>query len=209
MAQLISQILHPEFSGSNCARADRQRFRRVKLALKGRYMRENRYEYPCETLDVSPGSIAVRSYEPVFKGERIVFYIDQLGRFEGHISRVFEGGFAVDISSNRRKREKFAEILTWVLNKDTLGLADDRRHDRMAPQYTYGEFTMPNGRVVRVTVLDLSQSGASIAMSNKVPVGAEVALGGIPARVVRHHPKGIGIEFYKVQNSAALKGYFF
>ncbi len=208
MAQLTSQILYPKASAFGEPRQDRQRFKRVKLTLLGRFMRENRREYPCESLDISPGAIAVRSYEPVFHGERIVFYMDQLGRFEGHIARVFEGGFAVEIAANREKRERLATILTWLINREALGLVDNRRHERMTPQYSYSEFTLPNGRVVRVNVLDISNNGASIAMGNRLPIGVEVALGGIPARVVRHHESGIAIEFYKDQNSAALKRYF-
>ena len=208
MAQLTSQILYPKDMTFGEFGEQRQRFKRVKIQLAGRFMRENRQEHPCQSIDISPGAIAVSSFEPVFSGERIVLYMDQLGRMEGTIARIFDGGFAVTISSSRARREKTAEVLTWLINRDLLGLDDGRRHDRMVPQYTYGEFTMPNGRVVRVNILDISLSGASIAMSNRVEVGAEVALGGIPGHVVRHHEEGIGIEFYQVQNSAALKRYF-
>ena len=40
-------------------RHDRRRFQRVKVNLLGRFMLEDRHEYPCQTADISPGSAAL------------------------------------------------------------------------------------------------------------------------------------------------------
>ena len=36
---------------------ERRRFRRVKLSVLGRYMLEDRREFPCQTIDISPGAM--------------------------------------------------------------------------------------------------------------------------------------------------------
>ena len=66
-------------------------------------MLEDRREFPCQTQNISPGSLAVNT--PVIGriGERVVAYVDHLGRIEGQIVRLYEGGFAMSINATLRK----------------------------------------------------------------------------------------------------------
>jgi hypothetical protein len=41
-------------------------------------------------------------------GERVIAYVDHLGRLEGKIARLFQNGFAMTISATARKRDKLA-----------------------------------------------------------------------------------------------------
>ena len=38
------------------------------------------------------------------------------------------------IAATPRKRDKLAAQLTWLANRSTLGLPEDRRHDRIVPR---------------------------------------------------------------------------
>ena len=38
---------------------DRRRYQRVGVNLLGRFMLEDRQEYPCQTQNISPGSVAI------------------------------------------------------------------------------------------------------------------------------------------------------
>ena len=67
-------------------------------------------------------------------GERIVAYLDNLGRIEGVVVRSFEGGFAVRILASLHKRERIANLLTWLINQKSLGLAEERKHERIVPR---------------------------------------------------------------------------
>ena len=66
-------------------------FSRVELTLFGRYMLENRQEYPCQVLNMSPGSAALITPVSGSVGERVIAYVDHLGRLEGNILRLFDG----------------------------------------------------------------------------------------------------------------------
>ena len=50
-------------------------------------------------------------------------------------------------------------------------------------------------------------SGASVATDAR-PIGPEVQIGKLQARVVRHHADGIGVEFLDIQKPEAVRRYF-
>jgi hypothetical protein len=87
---------------------DRRRHRRVPVDLAGRFMREDRQEYPCQVINMSAGGMALLAPAICDDGERIVAYLDNLGRIEGVVVRSFEGGFAVRILACLYKRERIA-----------------------------------------------------------------------------------------------------
>jgi hypothetical protein len=43
---------------------ERRRHQRVKVMLTGRFMREDRQEFPCQTVNMSPGGVALTSEAP-------------------------------------------------------------------------------------------------------------------------------------------------
>jgi PilZ domain-containing protein len=187
---------------------DRRRHKRVSITLLGRFMRESKEDFPCTLIDISAGGAAVTSQTVVPLGERVVAYFDHIGGIEGVVVREFEGGFAFQISATKHKREKLAAQLTWLANRSELTDADGRRHERIAPQNKESMLQLAEGIVVACRVLDVSISGASIATPARPELGAEVLLGKLRARVVRHHPQGFGVQFIDVQNPTALRRYF-
>jgi hypothetical protein len=66
-------------------------------------------------------AIAPQSGKP---GERVVAYIDHVGRLEGTIARIDPNGFSTTISASPRKRDKLAAQLTWLANRSSLDLPD-------------------------------------------------------------------------------------
>src|SRR6202021_3839237 len=113
---------------------ERRRFQRVKVDLLGRYMLPDRREFPCQVVNMSPGGMAIIAPVGGAPGERIIAYVDHLGRLEGHVARTFDNGFAMTIAATARKRDKLAAQLTWLANRHILGLPEDRRHGRFAPR---------------------------------------------------------------------------
>ena len=114
---------------------DRRRYKRVELTLTGRFMTEDKQEHFCEVFNMSPGGMALRSTTSPQPGERIVAYLDNLGRLEGTVMRNFEGGFAVELKASTQKRERIANLLTWYSNRDHLG-GEERQHERFEPRLT-------------------------------------------------------------------------
>lgn len=179
---------------------ERRRHQRVRIDLLGRLMLENRQEYPCRIINMSPGGAAVMAETPGKIGERVIAYVDHLGRLEGKITREFQGGFAMSIGATPRKREKLAAQLTWLANRQILNLPEDRRHGRIVPRNPMARLILPNGTNVACRVIDISASGAAVALppSQLPPVGAAVTIGKTSGRVVRHIDDGFAIEFTRL-----------
>jgi hypothetical protein len=185
--------------------AERRRFQRVKVNLLGRYMLADRRDFPCQVVNMSPGGMAVIAPVSGAPGERIIAYVDHLGRLEEHVARVFQNGFAMTISSTTRKRDKLAAQLTWLANRQILSLPEDRRHGRIVPRNPVGRLIMPNGLNVSCRIIDVSQSGAGIATDQRPPIGALVTLGKVQGRVVRHLEDGFAIEFTRLEHPDFLE----
>jgi PilZ domain len=179
---------------------ERRRFQRVKVDLLGRYMLPDRREFPCQVINMSPGGMAVIAPVGGKPGDRVIAYVDHLGRLEGKVARTFENGFAMTIAATARKRDKLAAQLTWLANRHILGLPEDRRHGRFVPRNPMGRLILPNGVNVGCRIIDVSQSGAGIATDQRPPIGALIMLGKVQGRVVRHLEDGFAIEFTRLQH---------
>ena len=188
--------------------ADRRRHKRVALTLLGRFMRANKQEYTCKLHDVSAGGAAIMAPVEVEIGERIVAYFDQLGGLEGTVTRLFDGGFAIQLAATQHKREKLVAQLTWLVNRNELTGEDERKHERIDLNNRESMMKLDEGIIIPVRVLDVSISGASIGTEARPPIGQEIMLGKLRAVVVRHHTKGIGVRFRDIQNPAALRNHF-
>ncbi len=174
---------------------ERRRHQRVRVAILGRYMLESRQEFPCQTIDMSPGGVALVAPVRGHVDERVICYIDQLGRLEGKVARVFDSGFAMSLNVPLLKREKLADQLTWLGNRHALGMPEDRRHERVPPRNPRAVLRLPDGREVLVRLIDVSVSGAAFTAEVNPPVGTAVSLGQTPALVVRGFEGGAAVEF--------------
>lgn len=178
------------------------------MALIGRYMLSDRCEYPCQTIDISPGGLAVVAPVVGRPGERVIAYFDHIGRVEGVLVRTIPNGFAMTIAATPRKREKLADQLTWLANRQILGLPEDRRHDRLTPSRSRSLLILQDGREIPCRVTDVSLSGAAIQIDIQPPLGTPVTLGRTAAKVVRHFDGGIAVEFTRPQNIDVLREEF-
>lgn len=183
---------------------ERRRFRRVHIPLLGRYMLEDRREYPCQIINMSAGGIAVRAPEIGKPGERIVMYIDTLGRVEGEIVRTSPEGFALQLKATQNRREKIIDTLTWLLNKERFLLPETRRHERIVPKNPATKLKLSDGTEVPCRVLDVSLGGAAVDVEPKPPIGAHVMLGRTAGRVIRHGEDGISLKFIEIQDHTDL-----
>ena len=73
------------------AYAQLPRFQRVKISVLGRYMLADRREFPCQVLEMSPGDAVVIAPVAGNPGEKVIAYLDHLGRVEGTVLDPIEG----------------------------------------------------------------------------------------------------------------------
>ncbi|MBC7314319.1 MAG: PilZ domain-containing protein [Rhizobium sp.] len=191
-------------NGGLVSPAQRRAFQRVAVNLQGRLMLANYEEYVCKVVDMSPGDVRFACAGCPQPNERVIAYIDHLGRVEGTVIKLVEGGFVMSINATGRKREKLAAQLTWIANKHELGLPEDRRHDRLTPRVTRTELKLEDGRRYPCRLMDLSLSGAAVDIDIRPPIGTAVQLGNMRGRVVRHFLEGVAIEFLTLQSREAL-----
>ena len=179
---------------------ERRRHSRAKVRIPGQFMRESRKEFPCVTIDISAGGIAFAADERVHLGERIIAYLDHVGRLEGRVVREFLGGFAISMKLPPLKREKLADQLTWLANRHELGMPEDRRHERIRARTPRTTLILPGGREVMASIIDVSRSGVALSLAASVvpAAGTPVTVGVTKGRVVRVFANGLAIEFARV-----------
>ncbi len=172
-----------------------RRFQRVPVVLFGRYKLESKTEYTCQTIQMSPGDILLFAPVKASIGEKVIVYLDQLGRFAGTTARLVPTGFAITMNLPPLKRDKLADQLTWFATRDVVGLPEDRRHERITPLMTRAILRLDDKRELIVRILDVSISGVAVATDTIPPLGAQIVLGSTPATVVRHFSGGFAGEF--------------
>nr|WP_116655122.1 PilZ domain-containing protein [Pelagibacterium sediminicola] len=179
--------------------AEEPYYQSVRVSVLGRYMLADRREFPCQIIEMSPGDARVIAPVSGNPGERIIIYLDHLGRVEGTITELMEGGFVMELVSSSRKRDRLAAQLTWLANKDLLNLPEDRRHERVVPDMRHSSILLEDGRRYNCKITDISLSGAAVEIDVRPALGTPVTLGRMRARVVRHFQDGIAVEFASVQ----------
>lgn len=187
---------------------DRRRNVRFPLTLLGRFMRSSKHEYPCKLVDISVGGAAMMSPVSVVQGERIVAYFDNIGGIEGKVVRIFDGGFAMQLTATQHKREKLAAQIVWLVNREHLSGLDARRHERFSLGPRIATLRLADGIAIECQLIDVSLSGASLGTDARPAVGSEVVLGKLRSLVVRHHDLGIALQFLDIQEPEALRRHF-
>lgn len=161
-------------------------------------MLENKQEFPCQTIDMSPGGLRVMAPVRGAVGERVVFYFEDFGRLEGMIVRQTEDGFSVVMALAPNKRERLADLLTWFINRPPDGDETSRRHKRIVPRQRYARVVLPDGESFPVHVIDVSVSGVGLQTEHLPEIGTRVDIGRRSGKVVRHFKGGLAIEFSRM-----------
>ena len=184
------------------ARAERRRFRRVRIDLPGRlFTPSDGQESRCTVIDLSPGGASILCEIIPAHGIPVILYVDGFGRFEGNVARRDGHGFGVKFICTASKRERIAEQLTLFLNKALVDESVLRRHER-THQKGFAKFTRADGQVINCEVMDISVGGVSLKSEIKPPIGEFVLIAQMAGRIARHHEHGVGIEFVGVEKAA-------
>jgi hypothetical protein len=178
---------------------DRKDYCRVAVSAKGRFMRPDYSEQDCIVDTMSPLEAVFSCDTPADIGERIVAYLEHIGRIEGEVTEIGRQSFSISIKATDRKRDKLSAQLAWLDKKIRLGLPEDRRHERLAPSNVGSEIKLEDGRTFSCRIIDLSMSGAGIELDASLDIGTILTLGNMRGRIVRHFQEGVGIAFLDTQ----------
>jgi hypothetical protein len=193
----LPQPLHAAPSSGANPRRDRRSYKRVELRLTGRYLLGESDDRELLTSNVSCDGALILSQSPPDSGEQIVCYFDDLGRVVADVVRMAPGGFAVRFQTSTLKRDKLADRLTWLLNKDTLGLAEDRAAARFSAT-GQAVVILSDGTQLQCRLTDISLTGAAFEALGAPPfVGDRVRTGNLPAEVVRVAGKKFAVRYLR------------
>jgi hypothetical protein len=154
---------------------------------------------------MSPGDAVVVAPMSGLVGEKVIAYLDLIGRIEGTILTQIDGGFCMTIAASPRKRDKMAAQLTWLANRQILNLPEDRRHDRIVPRNPSARILLADGQEMQCRIIDMSLSGAAISSQTRPEVGSKVTIGRVQAQVIRHLEDGFALEFAFPQLAETLE----
>ncbi|MEE9381089.1 MAG: PilZ domain-containing protein [Hyphomonadaceae bacterium] len=192
--------LHPTPNNSSSdlsPQKDRRRNHRIPLRIGGRYLNESSEDHGLLAINIScRGALVISTHRPSLDA-RIVCYFDELGRVSARVIRHTDEGFAMEFRTSQHKRDKLADKLVWLLNRDKLGLKEERASPRYAtrgPAIVIRE----DGRELQCRVVDISLTGASFEADGPAPmIGESVKAGNLHGEVVRRTQNGFAIRYVK------------
>jgi hypothetical protein len=173
---------------------DKRRYPRYALSLPGRFMRSDKLDYPCRLIDISVESAAMTTPVPLVVGEKLIVYLMHLGGLEGTVIRLFPGSFAMMISGTQRKRDKLALQIPRLASQSEIPEGEERLYPRVSADEA-ALLILPDGSTMVCPLHNVSLSGAAIVTPARPALGAEVMVDKRRAVVVRHHERGIAVEF--------------
>jgi hypothetical protein len=140
---------------------------------------------------MSVGDVSLFAPVKAVPGEKVVLYLNELGRFVGIATEATETGFEMLFQLSSKKRDRLADQLTWFANRFALELADQRRHERFSPLMELAVLRLSKYSEHIVRVQSVSLSGVALLTEERPPIGSKVIIGSTPATVVRHFDEGI------------------
>lgn len=188
---------HEIFRQNPKLRKDHRRHRRVNIRLHGRFLNDTNEEHSLMCRNLSCGGALFSSASKPPLNTQIVCYIDELGRIVGNVVRHTDDGFAIAFKVSQVKRDRLADKLIWLVNKDRLGLVEERGAQRFAAEGP-ALITRQDGRALQCRVVDISLTGAGFETDGPKPmIGETVSVGNISAEVMRCTQKGFGVRFIR------------
>jgi hypothetical protein len=179
---------------------DRRRHKRVQWAARVRGLTSEGEEFEAVTVDAGPGGLRICLARPLRIGEPLILYIDDIGRVEGVVARILRDiGYAIQFRVPLRKREKIADQLTWAINRERLGLAEEREAERRLGGSQV--VAVYNGVSIACTVMDMSIFGVALKTNGPRPmIGDRVTVGDRSGACVRYIEGGFALDFRTVTN---------
>jgi hypothetical protein len=162
--------------------------------------------FPFNARSVATSRAVVTAEIAVERGERVALRFDTIGIRRGVIERALKDGFIVNFVDATSAEVSVDARIDW-LNRKTRGRAEDRRaHKRVIPRNGNAVLILGTDNHMDCRIKDMSCSGAAIVAPVMPPIGNLVAVGAVPARVVRHFEGGFGVRFLEFQVLAELEG---
>ena len=184
------------------------KFKAVDVDLPGRMMGADRKEHECKAYNLSAGEAFIQTSVQVNLDERIIAYLETIGRIAGQVLKVNEHGFLMSIIAPSKHRDKLVDKLTWLHNLNKSGVVDDRIYQRFTPVFDHCKIEVVTGKTYDCLLINMSIVGMAVHVDLKAPVGSLVKFEDVSAVVVRNFEGGIALDFVDKPSQAVIQKYF-
>ena len=147
------------------------------------------------TEGISVEGIALRSAVVPEVGEALTCSIRHIGVVDARIAASEAESFVVRLSISRPQAVHVARTMVALARAQHRSLDPHRVHRRIAPDRKDITVTFDDGRTVPGRLINVSASGAALALERPVGVGTAITIGATAARVVRLFERGVGAVF--------------
>ena len=147
------------------------------------------------TQDVSREGINFRSAVEPAVDEQITCSIRYIGQVDARVVRADDRLFLVRLKASRPRAAEVARTLLALSREQERALLPARMHPRISPDRKDVLVTLEDGRVLPGRLINVSASGAALALDHTLSAGASITIGSTAAQVVRIFRDGIGAAF--------------
>ncbi|MGO9359493.1 MAG: PilZ domain-containing protein [Xanthobacteraceae bacterium] len=187
--------------------------RAVNVVAFGQYTPANWFDpqgrprtFACRTSRVSPYRMIVSVPVVGRVGDRLTSYFGDFGRLDGEVSATMSGALLLELELTYAMREKLANKLTWLEQKQKdPAIIDQRKDPRIVPANPHSSVTFADGAVHECFVIDMSSTGVAVSAEVQPKIGTPLAVGACVGRVVRHFPEGFAVRFVESHNRDNLE----
>ncbi|WP_350149846.1 PilZ domain-containing protein [Devosia sp. RR2S18] len=157
----------------------------------------------CWTSSLSPIQVVVSCGKQLGRGQKLVVQLAAIGGFLGRVERAVDGGFAIRLLLDEAGRRKLSAKIVWYRKRVLHAAADNRSYKRWRPARRESTLLLADARTASCRVLDVSASGAAVAVELRPGVGEPLAVGQLVGKVVRHLDEGFAVQFLSIQDEGA------
>lgn len=163
--------------------------------LFGRFLLPDQSEHTCTVASMSVEGAEFRC--PVLPpfGHIIIAYLEHIGRIECMAKEATADGFRVEFILGGARRERFGARLEWLASKQAGEVEDERNYNRRQLSGTQSRIILADGRAYSCEIIDVSLTGAAVAVDVLPAIGSNVYLGKMLGKVVRYLENGFALQF--------------
>ena len=179
-------------------KTDRRMWQRIPANFPLVFLNEAQQEFPGKISNISAGGLCFLTKNPPSMGEFIICYVEKIGRISGTVVRRQNHLVCVRADTAASKRDKLADLLTYIANKDKYQLDEARRAPRESTGQTGRTIVeTEDGRICRCMITDMSFVGAALTTKDARPlIGEVVKVGQQRGRIARYFDKdGFAVDF--------------
>lgn len=175
---------------------ERRGAKRFALSVDVKFLLRGVEEGSGLLLDISEIGLAMLSDVSASEGDSIVVYPLGLGRIEGEVVRLFEGGVGIAFALRDSQKESICERIEAALEgKPYMRLVEKRSDLRIRYNIETSAWLDDNNAPISCTIVDMSRSGCLLRAQEAPEIGVEVLIGALRGMVTRHVRDGFAVEF--------------